>query len=322
MTWRKSLTSKATRGGLIAAAMLPLLLLFGPAAESQTVDTQKVQQEQIAFDFRSDQLQLATTPVEAQVLGSFDVAGGKITFIDEGESVATVLAGGDAVFRTAHRAQSLADLYLTVAPRGERVPEAILVADRDREARGHELVFGGGPAAGQLFSEDFEVGEDDWAEGCAWDSLEQWTAGFEDWSDDGNFVVGPNDFSSSTMHDYGETVGDINGYFGNLDSIWFGVCFSNGVTSSIQMQYRDFDTCYASGTSSTGFECGVWSPIPGTDALLSPGDRYLYHNHSTYAPLRRGNIDSIGTAQYTGWQYFVSGAATDNFAADDWFQAP
>jgi len=307
----------------VVTAALPLFLLFSPTVESQGIkEVEKAAStaDHIAFDFRDTSLKMDSAPVVAQVIATFETDGGKITFIDEGTSVSTVLIGSKAVFKLAENSDSLAALYRAVAPRGESVPNAILVSDATREREGRELVFGGGTTAGPTISEDFEEGDDDWANGCASDSINEWTEGFEEWSDDGNFIINPNDFSHSAMYDLGKgTVGDLNGYFGTLDSIWYGACFVDGVVSSIQMEYRNFSICFA---SPTGWQCGIWSPIAGTQAILSPGERYLYHNHSTYSPLRRGSISSIGNANITGWKYFVSGAATDNFAADDWFQAP
>lgn len=309
----------------VVTTALPLLLLFSPMAESQDIETVEKDApttEHIAFDFGDTPLKVDLAPVVAQVIGTFETDGGKITFIDEGTSVSTLLVGSNAIFKLAERSDSLAALYQAVAPRSEPVPNVILVADANREREGRELVFGGGTTAAPTISEEFEVGDDDWAMGCASDSLYEWTEGFDKWSDVGNSIVGPDDFSHSDMYNLGKgTVGDLNGYFGTLDSIWYGVCFIDGVVSTIQMEYRDYSICYASPTP-TGWQCGTWSLITGTQAILSPGERYLYHNHSKYSALRRGSITSIGTANFMGWKYFVSGAATDNFAADDWYQAP
>ena len=249
----------------------------------------------------------------SSVLAEFEVGGGMVRFVDEGDGVATVIAGDRDTFAAVAEAETVAQLFKAVAPPRTAMPAAVAEVGDERI----DTLAWLGRQAGFTFDDELLVGEDDWADGCAGDSFDQWESGFGAWH---GFLWGSDVFSVSDHYAGGATVGDLNGYFGTLDEIWFGTCLVEGIVSSVQMERRVYDIGFPDGEG--GFLYGAWAPIAGTEANLSPGQRYLYHNHSIYSSLRRSEIRSIGSAGYTGWEYFISGAAADGFEPDDQYQAP
>ena len=249
--------------------------------------------------------------LRSTIIAEFEIAGGFVRFVDEGESVSTIIKGGRGTFEAVAGARTVGQLFDIVAPAGASVPAEIAPF---RHEPLYDLIAGRGTASGATtFEEEFEFGADDWAEGCAGDGVSLWQDAFENWH---GFQLGDDDFFSTTNHwDFGGgIVNDAHGYFGTLDEVWFGVCMVDGVLSAVEMERRYYDFCDGAG-------CGNWGPIGGTYALIAPGERYLYHNHSIYSPLRRGVVNSIGDANVTGWEYFISGAGSDTFDPDDQFQA-
>lgn len=249
--------------------------------------------------------------IDPAILAEYEVGSGFVRFIDEGDSVATVIKGDKRTFRAAAEADTLGELFEAVAPPRTRMPAPIAEAE-------HEPIDAlAGLSRSQGFSLENEliVGEDDWANGCDDQEFNSWESSFGAWH---GFIFGNGTFSLSEHYVGGASVPNQYGYFGTMDEIWFGVCMVEGIVAAVDMERRIYSTGFPDGEG--GFEYGAWAPIAGTDALIGPGERYLYHNHSHYGPLRRSRLDSIGNANVTGWEYFISGAATDTFAPDDQYK--
>ncbi len=261
-------------------------------------------------DLRSTNLKYQVAESDSAIIAEFELEGGFIRFIDEGDSqVSTLIKGGYKTFKAIADAGTVGELFQKVAPKNAEMPELIQMAQLEPLT---ELKAIGGSSHSPTLEQEFEVGDDDWADGCAGDSLAQWTTAFNSWV---GLLWGDKSFSTSDHWSLGfGTVNNVYGYYGTIDEVWFAACMVEGVVAGVQMQRRYYSYCDVNG-------CGNWGPIAGTDALIGPGERYMYHNHSHYSPLRRVEIDSIGNAQYTGWEYFISGAGLDTFAPDDQYQS-
>ncbi|MCB1917465.1 MAG: hypothetical protein KDG52_17355 [Rhodocyclaceae bacterium] len=257
---------------------------------------------------------LASAAREA-IIAEYEVAGGLVRFVDEGDSVSTVVKGGARTFEVVATARTVGDLFVRVAPIGSVMPRRIAEV---RKRPLDRLVAIGDGAEGPTLDNEVSKDEDDWAEGCSGDAIGLWQGAFEDWH--GFLVLDDDTFSTSTHWDFGfGMANDAVGYFGSVDEIWLAVCMVSGVASQVQIEHRIYSTCDA---VPGGWACGSWAPVVGTTATLSAGERYRYHNHSIYSGLRRAEIVSIGNDDIYGWQYFVSAAGDDSFAPDEQLTSP
>jgi hypothetical protein len=246
--------------------------------------------------------------IEAEILAEFDVGSGMVRFLDEGDSVSTVIVGDKSTYRQIVDATTVGELFEAVAPPRTTMP-APVAEHRDAAV---DILAGLGVSRGQVFENELIHEDDDWADECDDEEFDAWKSGFEGWAK----LAVPGSFEFR-QHRHFETeaaeVGNLHGYFGTVDEIWFGLCVVNGLFAIVDMERRGYDVVYG---GEDGW-VGNWVKIGGTDAMVHPGERYLYHNHTHYGPLRRVTIDSFGTAEYSGWEYFISGAGSDRFAPDD-----
>ncbi len=251
-------------------------------------------------------LALATSAVstKSEVVAEFDVGSGFVRFIDETDSVSVVIKGDTKTFRAASQASTLGELYVLVAPPHSRMPDPI-ADDMDEPI---DIATGLRDSAGPTVDHEFVVGQDSWASGCDPDEFDSWESSFVNWH---GFILG-DAFSESEHYISGDELVALHGYFGTRDEVWFGVCMVQGKFSNVEMQRRIY------GNEENGIVSAIWGAIPGTAAELMAGERYLYHNHSHYGPLRRSQVVPHGHAtHYNTYEYFISGAAKDVFAPDD-----
>lgn len=310
---------------IVSATIIVVLLLpststaqdrnfsFGVApahTEIQELQAEKVAEDMVLFGTPPDddiirELANLSNDSESRTIAEYDVAGGWVRFVDEGDSVSTIVKGGRETFAIVAGAGTVGELFYSAAPKGTTMPWEI--ANVSRESLDMVLTAEG-HAGGPTLEQEFEYGYDDWSDGCSADEQELWESHFHDWHGPWteNFA-----FSTTDFWDFGsEPIGNAYGYFGNLDEIWFAVCSMNHFGSTqIHMEQLVVSPCENS-------VCGIWEQIPGTSATLGSGERYLYHNYSIYSPFRRSSINPIGS-KLTGWKYFISGAGSDSFLPDD-----
>jgi hypothetical protein len=240
---------------------------------------------------------------ESRVIAEYEVGDGWVRFVDEGDSVATVIKGDSDTFGVVSGAGTVGELFYLVAPRGEQLPRRLAEVDHEPLDK---LVSVADSAEGPTLEQEFDTGFDDWADGCSADAFDLWTSNFQAWH---GWLSGDEAFSATDFWDFGTgSGGRFNGYFGNQNQVWFGVCQLNFTFANVSMEQRVYVPCDDS-------ICATWEAIPGTSATIGFRERYLYHNHSIYAPSRRGSID-LGYSNNTPRQYFISGAARDSFAPD------
>ena len=244
------------------------------------------------------------------IIAEYEVSGGFVRFVNENNSVSTIVKGDRSTFDLIAKARTIGELFELVAPTRTSMPKEIAAA-RDEPFDG--FVISNGSANGKTLESELEHGDDDWAEGCSGDSINLWEDNFNNWH---GFFFGDDSFSTTDYWDFGTgSINPVYGFFGLLDEIWAGVCEVSGGVTDVRMQHRTFDFCDSQG-------CGNWEWIQGTEAVIGDGERYLYHNHSIYSALRRIKISSIGQANYSGWKYFISGAGTDTFEPDEQVTSP
>ncbi len=243
--------------------------------------------------------------VQTEILAEFDVGGGMIRFLDEGDSVSTVIVGGPKTYRAVAEATNLGELFEAVAPARTVMPTPVAQHSHVPVDILGELDHSRGPQ----FDNSMVVEDDDWADGCDDEEYDAWKNGFA-----GYVGGGALEFNVSKHFQTDDaTAPNLYGYFGTLDEIWLGVCMVDGLMTRVEMEKRTYNVIYG---GEDGY-VGDWDGIDNTEAYIYPGERYLYHNHTHYGPLRRANIEPFGSAQYTGWEYYISGAAADSFEPDD-----
>jgi len=261
-----------------------------------------------------------TVEPRSNIIAEYEVGDGFVRFLDEGDSVSTIVKGGFETFKSISGASTVGELFDMVAPKSTSIPvEIAKVINEPLEA----MVAAGGIAEGPTLEHEFTFGDDDWANGCARDAVDQWEIQFNNWH--GPLGWADDRFSTTGYYDFGPGVIDdltLWGYFGNLDEIWFGVCIVQGGRAWVQMEhYTGIGNAGGTPLPSGGYSYGTWRTTKGTKAYLAPGERYLYHNHSIYSALRRGVIDPWTVIDQDGWELFISGAGSDAFDPDDQLQS-
>ncbi len=253
--------------------------------------------------------QPTTSPENHKIVAQYRVGTGFVRFVDEGDSVSTIIKGDRRMFSLLADARTVGNLFELAAPPNEEMPpelEAIsddvideLVADQDKETQGIEL------------ESELSASTDDWADECDEDEHEQWRDSFNDWHDVGPVLAG-DDFIYQEHLALGADPDPVFGYYSTLDEIWLGVCMVKGTIGVVEIDRYSFTNMAPDGQG-----WGSWQTIVSTSLNLSPGERYLNHNHSHYGPMRRAEIRTIGEAGITGQEFFISAAGQDTFAPDD-----